>query len=65
MEAGAQVEVVLTRRGRRPMPLQRTFLPLESEPQESILESLATFYRNGYIRWIESAKRPNAQRTDC
>jgi uncharacterized protein YdeI (YjbR/CyaY-like superfamily) len=25
------------------------------------LERLATFYRNGYIPWIESAKRPETR----
>jgi uncharacterized protein YdeI (YjbR/CyaY-like superfamily) len=26
-------------------------------------ESLATFYRNGYVRWVEGAKRPATQAT--
>jgi uncharacterized protein YdeI (YjbR/CyaY-like superfamily) len=31
---------------------------LESEPEaRAFFESLATFYRNAYVRWIESAKR--------
>jgi uncharacterized protein YdeI (YjbR/CyaY-like superfamily) len=32
---------------------------LEAEPEaKAFFESLATFYRNTYIRWIESAKPP-------
>ena len=32
---------------------------LDAEPQaKAFFESLATFYRNTYIKWIESAKRP-------
>ncbi len=35
---------------------------LESEPEaRTFFESLATFYRNGYVRWIESAKRPQTR----
>jgi uncharacterized protein YdeI (YjbR/CyaY-like superfamily) len=31
---------------------------LENEPEtRAFFESLATFYRKGYVRWIESAKR--------
>ena len=31
---------------------------LENEPEaRAFFESLATFYRNGYVRWIASAKR--------
>lgn len=35
---------------------------LEAEPQaKAFFESLATFYRNTYIKWIESAKRPETR----
>ncbi len=35
---------------------------LDSEPQaRAFFESLATFYRKNYIRWIESAKRPETR----
>ena len=35
---------------------------LESEPQaRTFFESLATFYRNTYVKWIESAKRPETR----
>jgi hypothetical protein len=66
VEPGMQVEVILTPEG----PPVGTLAPdilaaLDCEPEaRSFFESLATFYRNGYIRWIESAKRPEAQRTD-
>jgi Bacteriocin-protection, YdeI or OmpD-Associated/Domain of unknown function (DUF1905) len=59
LEAGVEVEVVLAPEG----PQADTLAPdivaaLESEPEaRAFFESLATFYRNGYIRWIESAKR--------
>jgi hypothetical protein len=64
VEAGAEVEVVLTPEG----PQTDTLAPdiaaaLESEPEaRAFFESLATFYRNGYVRWIESAKRPETRR---
>ena len=60
MEAGANVEVVLAPDG----PQSNTLSPdivaaLDMEPQaKTFFDSLATFYRNTYIRWIESAKRP-------
>ena len=35
---------------------------LGAEPQaKAFFESLATFYRNTYIKWIESAKRPETR----
>jgi uncharacterized protein YdeI (YjbR/CyaY-like superfamily) len=35
---------------------------LDSEPEAgAFFESLATFYRNGYLRWIEGAKRPETR----
>jgi uncharacterized protein YdeI (YjbR/CyaY-like superfamily) len=35
---------------------------LENEPEaRAFFESLATFYRNGYLRWIEGAKRPETR----
>jgi hypothetical protein len=63
VEAGAEVEVVLAPEG----PQADTLAPdvavaLESEPQaRAFFESLATFYRKGYTRWIESAKRPQTR----
>jgi hypothetical protein len=63
VEAGAEVEVVLAPEG----PQADTLAPdvaaaLESEPQaRAFFESLATFYRKGYMRWIEGAKRPETR----
>ena len=35
---------------------------LEAEPQaKAFFEALATFYRNSYLKWIESAKRPETR----
>ena len=59
VEAGAEVEVVLSPEGPQADTLAPDILAaLESEPEaRAFFESLATFYRNGYVRWIESAKR--------
>jgi hypothetical protein len=63
LEAGAKVEVVLSPEG----PQSETLSPdiastLDAEPQaKAFFESLATFYRNTYIKWIESAKRPETR----
>ncbi len=35
---------------------------LEAEPEaRRYFESLATFYRKGYVRWIDGAKRPETR----
>ena len=63
VEVGATVEVVLAPEG----PQVGTLAPdvmaaLDAEPQAKLFfESLATFYRNTYIKWIESAKRPETR----
>jgi hypothetical protein len=37
---------------------------LEAAPQaKAFFEGLATFYRNGYVKWIESAKKPETRTT--
>jgi hypothetical protein len=63
VEAGAEVEVVLTPEGPQADTLAADILAaLDSESEaKALFESLATFYRNGYIRWIESAKRPETR----
>jgi hypothetical protein len=63
VEAGAEVEVELTPEGPQADALATDIVAaLESEPEVRVFfESLATFYRNGYIRWIESAKRPETR----
>lgn len=59
VEAGAEVEVVLAPEGPQTDALAPDILAaLESEPEaRAFFDSLATFYRNGYVRWIEGAKR--------
>jgi hypothetical protein len=59
VDAGVKVDVVLAPEG----PQSESLSPdvaraLEAEPQaKAFFESLATFYRNTYIKWIESAKK--------
>jgi hypothetical protein len=63
VEVGAEVEVELRPEG----PQADTLAPdivaaLATEPEaRAFFESLATFYRNGYVRWIESARRPETR----
>jgi len=63
LDAGSSVDVVLAPEG----PQSESLSPdvtsaLEAEPQaRAFFESLATFYRNTYIKWIESAKRPETR----
>jgi uncharacterized protein YdeI (YjbR/CyaY-like superfamily) len=59
VEAGTEVEVVLMPEGPQADALPADVLAaLEAEPQaKAFFEALATFYRNGYMRWIEGAKR--------
>ena len=63
LDAGDQVEVVVSPEG----PQSESLSPdvaeaLEAESQaKAFFESLATFYRNTYIKWIESAKRPETR----
>src|SRR6185503_6667626 len=60
LEAGITGGVVLAPEGPQSASLSTDVLnALETEPQaKAFFESLATFYRNTYIKWIESAKRP-------
>jgi len=59
VEPGAEVEVVLTPEGPQTDTLAADVLAaLESAPEaRAFFESLATFYRKGYLRWIEGAAR--------
>jgi hypothetical protein len=63
LEAGDKVEVVLTPEGPQSEGLSPDVASaLDAEPQaKAFFESLATFYRNTYIKWIESAKRPETR----
>ena len=65
VEAGAEVEVVLAPEGPQVDALAPDILAaLHAEPEASaFFASLATFYRNGYLRWIEGAKRPETRST--
>ena len=60
LEAGAPVDVVLSPEGPQAEALSADVVSaLEAEPQaKAFFEGLATFYRNTYIKWVESAKRP-------
>lgn len=59
IDAGTKVAVILSPEG----PQSETMSPdviraLDAEPQaKAFFESLATFYRNTFIKWIESAKK--------
>ena len=61
--AGSKVDVALSPEG----PQSESLSPdvaaaLDAEPQaKAFFESLATFYRNTYIKWIGSAKRPETR----
>lgn len=63
LDAGAKVEVVLSPEGPQSEGLSPDVVSaLHAEPQaKAFFESLATFYRNTYIKWIESAKRPETR----
>ena len=63
LDAGSNVEVVLSPEGPQSEGLgPDVSSALEAEPQaRTFFESLATFYRNTYIKWIESAKRPETR----
>jgi hypothetical protein len=63
LDAGTSVEVVLYPEGPQSEQLSPDIASaLEAEPQaKAFFDSLATFYRKAYIRWIEGAKRPETR----
>ena len=63
LEAGSNVEVILSPEGPQSESLSLDVsTALDAEPQaKAVFESLATFYRNTYIKWIESAKKPETR----
>src|SRR5215216_7665161 len=63
LEAGDTVNVTLSPEGPQAESLASDVADaLEAKPQaKAFFESLATFYRNTYIKWIESAKRPETR----
>ena len=65
LEASTEVEVELMPEGPQSDTLAPDLLAaLDSEPEaRAFFESLATFYRKGYLRWIEgAARRPEVRR---
>ena len=63
LDTGDKVDVVLLPEGPQSENLSTDVAnALDAEPQaKAFFESLATFYRNTYIKWIESAKRPETR----
>jgi hypothetical protein len=63
LDAGAAVEVILSPEGPQSEQLSADIVEaLEAAPEaKAFFDSLATFYRNGYIKWIEGAKRPETR----
>ena len=63
LEAGSEVEVALSPEGPQSESLSTDVVTaLDAEPgAKAFFEGLATFYRNTYIKWIESAKRPETR----
>lgn len=63
IDVGHTVEVVISPEGPQSQALSPDVLAaLEAEPKaKAFFESLATFYRNTYIKWIESAKKPETR----
>lgn len=63
IDEGTQVEVVLGPEGPQTDTMSLDILTaLDAAPKaKTFFEGLATFYRNNYVRWIESAKRPETR----
>jgi len=63
LDAGDKVDVILSPEGPQSESLSSDILSaLDAEPKaKAFFESLATFYRNTYIKWIESAKKPETR----
>lgn len=59
VDAGTKVDVVLEPEGPQSENISPDIIrALDAEPKaKAFFESLATFYRNTYIKWIESAKK--------
>lgn len=63
IDAGDKVDVVLSPEGPQSESLSLDITSaLDAEPQaKAFFESLATFYRKAYIKWIEGAKKPETR----
>jgi hypothetical protein len=63
LAAGAAVEVELFPEGPQVDQLAPDLAAaLDAEPQaRAFFESLATFYRKGYLRWVDGARKPEVR----
>lgn len=63
LSAGDMVEAILAAEGPQAQALVADITAaLDAEPQaRAFFEALATFYRKGYLRWIDGARRPDAR----
>jgi Bacteriocin-protection, YdeI or OmpD-Associated/Domain of unknown function (DUF1905) len=63
LEAGAKVRVEVQPEGPQSGSLSPDVIAaFDAEPEaQAYFDSLASFYRNNFIRWIESAKRPETR----
>jgi hypothetical protein len=63
LDVGHQVEVTLEPEGPQLADLAPDIAAaLEGAPEaRSFFEALATFYRKGYLKWIEGARRPETR----
>lgn len=63
IDAGARVEVALAPDGPQSDSLAADVsAALGTQPEaRTFFDALAPFYRNNYVRWIESAKRPETR----
>jgi hypothetical protein len=65
LDAGDRVEVVLAPEGPQAGTLAADIAgALAAQPEaKAFFDSLATFYRSNYIRWVEGARRPETRAT--
>ena len=63
VEEGTKVDVVLSPEGPQSENMSPDLIrALSAEPKAKVFfESLATFYRNTYVKWIESARKPETR----
>lgn len=63
LNAGDTVEARLTAEGPQAQALAADIAAaLEAEPRaRAFFDALATFYRKGYLRWIDGARQPDAR----
>lgn len=63
IDVGTKVDVVLSPEGPQSENMSADVMDaLDAEPKaKAFFDSLATFYRKNFIRWIESAKKPETR----